>query len=252
MCAARTADYEGELCSVKDENERPRQLLDAVCKMQPRVVQHTADVRENLHPEWEHSASPHIKEEEEDEEFHHIKEEEEEFLNIKEEEEEELFKVPLTGVPLKSEDEGQSEERREAEPPSSSKSQHMTTEGDGDHCGGSPADGLLAPLSDSDDTTSHSAHSDDDDDDDDDEELEGDMIRHTDKKPWKCSQCGKTFASQRNLERHMKIHTGEKPFACSDCGQRFSQKGTLKSHTTTHTGGECSHTGKCNVTLKKA
>ncbi|XP_061524449.1 uncharacterized protein LOC133397504 [Phycodurus eques] len=201
MCAARTADYEGEVCGVKDENERPRQVLDAVCKMQPRVVQHTADVRENLHPEWEHSASPHIKEEEEDEEFHHIKEEEEEFLNIKEEEEEELFKVPLIGGPLKSEDEGQSEERRGAEPPSSSKSQHTTSEGDGDHCGGSPADGLLAPLSDSDDTTSHS---DDDDDDDDDEELEEEFGATYENTHWREAFCLLRLRPKILTERNLK------------------------------------------------
>ncbi|XP_061612676.1 involucrin-like isoform X2 [Phyllopteryx taeniolatus] len=169
-----------ELPATKVEDERQSRLQDAVCK-QPRVVLHRADVSENLHPEQQ-AESPHIKEEVADEEVYHIKEEEEDYahikeeeedeevnhikeeeggsLHIKEEEQEEIIKVPLTGVPLKSEDEGQSEDNRGAAPPCSSSSQHMTREGDEDHCGGSQADGLLAPLSDSDDMTSHSPHTD--------------------------------------------------------------------------------------------
>ncbi|XP_061620706.1 zinc finger and SCAN domain-containing protein 21-like [Phyllopteryx taeniolatus] len=165
-----------------------------------------SDVSENLHPERQQSVSPHNKEGDE------------EFLHVTDEEQEEIIKVPSTGVPLKSEDEGQSEERRWAEPPSSSSSQHMTTEGDGDLCGGSQADGLLAPLSDSDDMTSHSPHTKDD---DVDEQSEGDMTGHTANKRWKCS-----FASMSNFKQHKKIHTGEKDFVCSVCGQRFSVKGS--------------------------
>ncbi|XP_061525855.1 zinc finger and SCAN domain-containing protein 21-like isoform X2 [Phycodurus eques] len=227
MCARRTAEYEEKLCGPKDEKEPRRQLLDAVFKLHPRVARHRADVSENLHPERQQSVSPHNKE------VQHIKEEDEELLHIKEEEQEEIIKVPSTGVPLKSEDEGQSEERRGAEPPSSSSSQHMTTEGDGDLCGGSQADGLLAPLSDSDDMTSYSAHTDED---DDDEQSEGDMTCHTDNKRWKCSQCGKTFANKSILKQHLRTHNGEKPFSCSVCGQTFSVKGNLTKHTRTHTG----------------
>ncbi|XP_061890259.1 uncharacterized protein LOC133640706 isoform X3 [Entelurus aequoreus] len=106
----------------------------------------------------------HFKEEEEDPLTHHFKEKAVDPLSphIKEEEEEHsisqegehlewLEEFPVIGVPVKSEDDevkGESEEKREAEPPSSSSTQHMTTEADGDHCGGSQADKLLAPLSD--------------------------------------------------------------------------------------------------------
>ncbi|XP_061619550.1 cilia- and flagella-associated protein 251-like isoform X2 [Phyllopteryx taeniolatus] len=134
MCARRTAEYEEELWGPKEEKEPQRQLLDAVFNLQPQTVQRRADVSENLHPERQQSVSPHIKAEEEDEEVQHIKEEEEEFLLIKEEEQEEIIKVPSTGVPLKSEDEGRSEERRGAEPPS------RNCSSDGDHCGGSQTD----------------------------------------------------------------------------------------------------------------
>ncbi|XP_061618540.1 zinc finger protein 37-like isoform X3 [Phyllopteryx taeniolatus] len=209
------------------------------------------DTNEDLRSEQQEPESPHVKEElegkevphikeeeeleplsikkEEDEECLHIKEEEEEPPYIKQEkEEEDITKLPSTGVPLKSENEVQSEESRGAKPPSSSSSQHMTAEGDGEHCGGSQADGLFAPHSDS-DMMSHSPHTDND------GQSEGDMTCHTDNKQWKCSQCGKTFASKRSLKQHMKLHTGEKPFACSDCGQRFTYKGNLKIHTRIHT-----------------
>ncbi|XP_054642501.1 histone acetyltransferase KAT6A-like isoform X4 [Dunckerocampus dactyliophorus] len=122
-----------------------------------------------------------VKEEKEEPQTPYVKEEEEE-LSITQEgehllgpEEADLTRLPLTGVSVKTEDpedkppessqlhHSPSEEMREAEPSCSSSLQHMTTEADGDHCGGSQADNLLAPLSDSDDTTSHSPEGEDSD-----------------------------------------------------------------------------------------
>ncbi|XP_072772667.1 uncharacterized protein [Nerophis lumbriciformis] len=124
----------------------------------------------HIKKEEEYSLITHFKEEGEDPLTPHIKEEEEEH-NISQQgehleglEEVDVTKMPVTGVPVKSEDDevkGESEEKREAEPPSSSSTQHMTTEADGDHCGGSQADKILAPLSDSENTTSHSPDTDD-------------------------------------------------------------------------------------------
>ncbi|XP_061663200.1 zinc finger and SCAN domain-containing protein 2-like isoform X1 [Syngnathoides biaculeatus] len=164
-------------------------------------------VREYLHPDWQQSVSGHIKEEEEGEELQCIKEKEEVFQHVKEEEQEEIIQVPSTGVHLNSED-GQSEMRREAAPPS------LNSLSYGDHCEGSQTD----------------VHNDDD------EQSEGDMTCHNASKCWKCSQCQKTFASLTNFKQHMKIHIGEKTFACSVCGQRFTRSGSLIRHTRTHTG----------------
>ncbi|XP_061619623.1 zinc finger protein 177-like isoform X2 [Phyllopteryx taeniolatus] len=238
MCATRTPEYdeEEELCGPKEEKEPRLQLL------QPRTALRGADITEHLRTERQEPEPPRMKEEEEP--ISIKKEEEEACPHIKQEEEEEeedITKFSSTGVPLKSEDEGQSEESRGAEPLSAS--QHMTTEGDGDHRGGSQADGLLAPLSDSDDMASHSPHTDDDDDDDDDDkQSEGDLTCHTDNKRWKCSQCGKTFADKSSLKQHVRTHTGEKPFSCTVCAQRFTQKGHLKMHTRTHTARKCQTT----------
>ncbi|XP_061619557.1 uncharacterized protein LOC133472558 isoform X4 [Phyllopteryx taeniolatus] len=167
MCARTAVKYEKELSGTKEEDEPHRQLVDAA-RMQPRVVLHRADVSENLHAERKQSVSPHIKEEE----VQRIKEEEEEFLHMKEEEREEIIKVPLNGVHLKSEDEGQREESRGAEPSS------RNSASDGDHCGGSQAEGLLAPLSNSDDMTLHSTHTDEN---DTDEPSEGGECSQTEK-----------------------------------------------------------------------
>ncbi|XP_061747160.1 zinc finger protein 773-like isoform X2 [Nerophis ophidion] len=173
------------------------------------------------------------KKEEEDSLTHHIKGEEEEH-SIGQEGEclEWLDEFPEIGVPVKSEGDevkGESEERGGGEPPSSSSTQHMTTEADGDHCGGSQADKLLAPLSDSEDTTSHSPDTDD-------EDSKEDKTCHTDNTLFECSHCDKTFKYHSHLKRHMIIHTGVKPFSCSICGLSFTRKDNMKEHTRTHKG----------------
>ncbi|XP_072772632.1 uncharacterized protein [Nerophis lumbriciformis] len=142
--------------------------------------------------EEEDSLTPHIKEEEEE---HSISQEGDHI--------EGLVEFPVTGVPVKSEDDevkGESEEKREAEPPSSSSTQHMTTEADGDHCGGSQADKILAPLSDSEDTTSHSPDTDD-------EDSKDDATCHTDNTHLTCS--------------HSKINMGPKKVLSPDEGEEI-------------------------------
>ncbi|XP_054626309.1 zinc finger and SCAN domain-containing protein 12-like [Dunckerocampus dactyliophorus] len=238
------AEYEEELSRTKEENERQRQLLDAAFR-KPQVELDRADISEGHLPPEQQDWSSRM--EQEEPQPLNIKDEkgEPQPLNIKKEEEdhsisqqgehlEGLKEFPVIAVIIKTEyDEGKgdSEEKIEVEPQSSSSTQHMTTEADGDHCGGSQADNLLAPLSDSDDTTSHSPDADD-------ENSKADMTCHTDNKLFKCSQCDKAFNDRSNMYRHMRTHTGEKPFTCSVCGKRFSQKAYLTAHSRTHTGGK--------------
>ncbi|XP_051918603.1 zinc finger MYM-type protein 1-like [Hippocampus zosterae] len=141
MCAKSVKEeYEEELC-VKEENDQQRQTLDVVFK-QPQYVFHTDSL---------------------------IKEEEQQT---------EIIKFPLIGVVVKTEageDQGQrsslhpsqSKEESWADSPDNSVS-HRPTEVDGDRCGASHSDRLLAPLSDSDDIT------------DEDEHAGGDKKSHTD------------------------------------------------------------------------
>ncbi|XP_077374933.1 uncharacterized protein LOC144017350 isoform X1 [Festucalex cinctus] len=225
------AEYEEELCRTKEENERQRQLLDAI--FIPQVAVQRTDVsQENLNPlqqEWRSQVEP---------------QEPEPPLIKEEQQEDDITNLPLTVVPVKSEcddEKCQSEQNRWAEPPSSSSSHHMTREVDGGNYGGSGAESSFAPLSDNDYIMPHSPDTDDE------EHSKGDRTYHTGKKKWKCSQCNKSFGVKINLKRHMVIHTGEKPFACSVCGKRFSQKAHLTSHFRTHTGEKpfaCSFCGK--------
>ncbi|XP_061889283.1 zinc finger protein 771-like isoform X4 [Entelurus aequoreus] len=280
------AEYEAELSRTKEENY---QLLDAVFKKHQVVLHRTDICEEQLLPEKQESSFRMVKEDPSKRKTRHhgpsgvsfssltqtlpCKKEEEDSLtpHIKEEEEEHsisqggdhiegLVDIPVTGVPVKSEDgevKGESEEKREAEPPSSSSTQHMTTEGDGDHCGGSQADKMLAPLSDSEDTTSHSPDIDDEHSKDDKtchtdntqlkcshcdktfkyhSDLKTNTRRHTGEKTFICSICSKGFVESHKLKVHMRTHTGEKPFSCSICGLSFTRKAGLKEHTRTHTG----------------
>uniref|UniRef100_K7EX32 C2H2-type domain-containing protein n=1 Tax=Pelodiscus sinensis TaxID=13735 RepID=K7EX32_PELSI len=67
-------------------------------------------------------------------------------------------------------------------------------------------------------------------------------------KPFKCSDCGKSFNRRSRFVIHRRAYRGEKPFYCSDCGESFSQNSNLVTHRRTHTGERpfnCSDCGKC-------
>ncbi|XP_061734318.1 uncharacterized protein LOC133537307 isoform X10 [Nerophis ophidion] len=112
MCERTIAEYKEELSRTKEENERLRQLLEAVFK-KPQVVLHRTDVQQ----------PPHIKKEEEDPQPPHMKEEEEEVWMSQEgecpvgQEEADVSKFPLTVVSVKTEE-------HEDKPPESSQLHH--------------------------------------------------------------------------------------------------------------------------------
>ncbi|MED6243986.1 hypothetical protein ATANTOWER_022768 [Ataeniobius toweri] len=59
---------------------------------------------------------------------------------------------------------------------------------------------------------------------------------HAPQRRFVCGVCGKSFKKQVHVQNHMRIHTGEKPFQCSDCGKTFSLLANLMRHTLIHSG----------------
>jgi len=59
---------------------------------------------------------------------------------------------------------------------------------------------------------------------------------HTGVKPYKCRICDKAFQAPVSLIWHTRIHTGAKPYKCQLCQKSFSQPGSLKDHVRIHTG----------------
>uniref|UniRef100_A0A4W3HS25 Zinc finger and BTB domain-containing protein 20 n=1 Tax=Callorhinchus milii TaxID=7868 RepID=A0A4W3HS25_CALMI len=68
----------------------------------------------------------------------------------------------------------------------------------------------------------------------------------TEKKPYECTLCNKTFTAKQNYVKHMFVHTGEKPHQCSICWRSFSLKDYLIKHMVTHTGVRAYQCSICN------
>uniref|UniRef100_A0A7N8YH42 C2H2-type domain-containing protein n=1 Tax=Mastacembelus armatus TaxID=205130 RepID=A0A7N8YH42_9TELE len=50
----------------------------------------------------------------------------------------------------------------------------------------------------------------------------------------KCGYCGRIFKFLSQFVIHQRIHTGERPFKCSECGKGFSKNSNLNLHLKTH------------------
>ncbi|KAJ0064923.1 hypothetical protein NL108_017658 [Boleophthalmus pectinirostris] len=60
---------------------------------------------------------------------------------------------------------------------------------------------------------------------------------HTGAKPFSCSFCKKTFSDASTLRRHVRVHTGQKPYRCSICNKAFAQNYNRTVHMRTHAKG---------------
>ncbi|XP_053984971.1 zinc finger protein 569-like [Hylaeus anthracinus] len=61
------------------------------------------------------------------------------------------------------------------------------------------------------------------------EEDEDDEDENLPTESLQCTQCGKLFATKRNLKRHLSTHSGLK-YTCGTCGKGFSRVDKLKDH----------------------
>ncbi|KAM3847914.1 zinc finger protein 213-like [Vipera latastei] len=70
---------------------------------------------------------------------------------------------------------------------------------------------------------------------------------HSAQKRFTCRECGKSFCNNQSLRSHERKHTGERPYKCTECGKSFSCSSNLTSHKRIHTGEKpykCMECGK--------
>ncbi|XP_029901366.1 gastrula zinc finger protein XlCGF57.1-like isoform X1 [Myripristis murdjan] len=297
------AEYEDKVHQSEKEMCRQRNLLNIV--LNPEVKLHRAVlpqqlmvIKEEVPPEQQ-ECSPSLDQDEP--EHQHIKEEQEELPTSQERgqhqsmQEADITKLLFTPVTVKSEDDEEkaessqgyqrpTEENGEAEPLSSSSSEHIETETDGEDCVGSePARNLdpvgeLQPAIDGQLLSSHSSEPETEDSEDDQGETRecascfktsNDTLfshdrsnivakpslclkrKHTGEKPLSCSVCDKNCKHRVNFKIHMMMHKRAKPYSCSVCGKSFTLEVNLEAHMRVHAGKKPFSCSVCGESFTK-
>ncbi|XP_051239187.1 zinc finger protein 135-like isoform X4 [Dicentrarchus labrax] len=250
--------FETTLVEYEEEIESLHKLLEEAVKLQMNTaadVPQLMVIKEEV-PSEQQERRTNL-DQDDKEEFPHIKDEQEvvwssqEGENIQGLEEDDLTKFTFTAVSVKSEDD--EEKAQFSQLHQTQTDEQMKAVSDGEDCGGSESARILGPACDSqqemsllqsglvtlnynEDSVSHK----------DSNPVEKLCVGQTFSipnirvdtggKPFSCTICGKGFREKSDLKRHIRFHTGEKPFSCVFCVKNFTEKADLKRHMRVHTG----------------
>uniref|UniRef100_A0A4W2DPS1 Zinc finger protein n=1 Tax=Bos indicus x Bos taurus TaxID=30522 RepID=A0A4W2DPS1_BOBOX len=76
-------------------------------------------------------------------------------------------------------------------------------------------------------------------------------VIHSEDKPYKCKLCGKGFAHRNVYKNHKKTHSEERPFQCEECKALFRTPFSLQRHLLIHNSERTFKCHHCDATFKR-